>query len=243
MKLLNLNIGAPSIKRAQVQLEWLRKLKDIDIMILTEAKGNEGCNLIVRELVSEGYNVFAELPSGEYGVIIATKFNSKKVDINYSEIALPSRMTIVNIMLEELNFIIMGVYVPSNDKRKNVRKKRFMEDVINSIKKIEDCDNIILCGDFNTVTRTHVPKYGMFRKWEYDFFDALEEMNLIDVQEFLYPNNQVYSWFGRTGNSYKYDYCFVSSNLISCLSDILYSNESIEYGLTDHSLILLEMKI
>ena len=44
-KILELNIGNPSLERAQRQCDWLRE-KNYDIYILTETRNSKGCSYI-----------------------------------------------------------------------------------------------------------------------------------------------------------------------------------------------------
>lgn len=243
MKILNLNIGNPSIERAQAQIEWLLNDEEYEIIVLTETKKSIGCELIINKLKDNDYMIYTDKYSNDYGVIIASKLDGRRFDFLDENIPLRSRSSGITIRINDNIINVIGIYIPSNDKRKNTRKKLFMESVIESLSKFRSSDKILLCGDFNTVMRNHIPRYSMFRKWEYDFFDEIKKNGLEDVYDILYPNQQVYSWFGRTGNAYKYDYNFITNNLKENLKDVVYLNETIELKLTDHAAIIIDLDV
>lgn len=243
MKIINLNIGNPSIERAHAQVEWLFLSDKYDIIVLTETRKSVGCELIITKLKDNNYKIYTDDSSQDYGVIIAVKVEGISFDFLDENTPLRSRSSGVKISVNNNIINVVGIYVPSNDKRKNLRKKPFMEAVIKSLSKFRSTDKVLLCGDFNTVMRTHIPKYSMFRKWEYEFFDEIEKIGLEDVYDILYPNQQVYSWFGKTGNSYKYDYNFITKNLKKNLKDVVYLNETIELKLTDHAATVVELDV
>ncbi len=243
MKILNLNIGNPSVERARKQLNWILNKENYDIIILTEVKRSLGCALIESELRSVGYTVYTDIEIKEYGVLFATKHKCNIMEMRDIDINLSNRMIVANIRIKNEIINIIGIYVPSNDKRKNERKKIFLESVISFLSQFNSSDKIILCGDFNTVMRNHMPKYSMFRSWEYLFFDEIDKLGLIDSYESLYKNKQVYSWFGKNGNAYKYDYIFISNNLNKNLKDAIYLRDTIENKLSDHSASMIKLDI
>ncbi|MGL4868090.1 MAG: hypothetical protein ACRC4S_05530, partial [Cetobacterium sp.] len=167
------NIGNPSIDRAKLQLEWILD-KEWDILVLTEFKNSKGGVFIKNSLSSRGIEVFDNLlNSKDYGVLIVCKAKGfKKVKTSLLEV-LNERI----VYIENKHLSIMGVYVPSNDKNKLVRKKPFIENVI---KLLDKTPPDILCGDFNTITREHLPKYKTFKEWEYQFMDNILKMNYLD---------------------------------------------------------------
>ena len=88
-------------------------------------------------------------------------------------------------------------------------------------------------GDLNVVGREHLPRYSAFRSWEYDALDHVVDHGLVDVFAELHPGVQAHSWIGRTGNGYRYDYAFVSEDLITAVRDCEYMHEPRERGLSE----------
>lgn len=78
--------------------------------------------------------------------------------------------------------------------------------------------------------------------WEYNFYEHLLQSGYIDAFKMCHPNQQEYSWVGRTGNSYRYDYFFISQDLASNIKDCFFVHETRKLKLTDHSAIVLEVK-
>lgn len=222
-KIFCLNIGNPSIERAKKQMEWLEN-NEYDTLILTEYKKSSGGIFIKETLLKSNYLVFENLKTkNEYGVLIATKnkdFVEKRLEIDF----LPERL----VFIKNKVLSIMGVYVPANDKNKEIRKKTFIENLLLSIKKYKPS---IICGDFNTIFRTHIPKYKQFKEWEYEFMDNLKKLGYEDKSR-----ENDYSWFGRNGNNYKYDYFFVLK-IRKINYNVLYSKETIKLKLTDHAIL------
>ena len=81
IKIMTLNIGNPSILRAEKQIEWLQN-RDEDIFVLTETKNSAGCSLI--EAVFSGQRldyppfnfdvVFPKSSTNDLGVMCLSKF-------------------------------------------------------------------------------------------------------------------------------------------------------------------------
>lgn len=218
------NIGNPSIDRAKLQLEWLLK-KEWDILVLTEFKKSKGGIFLEESMISCEMETFHNLLNAkDYGVLIISRVKGlKKIETTLLE-NFNERV----VLIENKEISIMGIYVPSNDKNKLIRKKPFVEDII---KILDEKKPTILCGDFNTVTKEHVPKYKTFKEWEYNFMDNILRRGYIDKSKVT-----DYSWFGRTGNKYKYDYLFHKEDKV-ILESLNYNSDLIELKLTDHCII------
>lgn len=97
----------------------------------------------------------------------------------------------------------------------------------------------IVMGDLNVVGRDHLPRYSAFRAWEYDVFDRIRDLDFVDVFAALHPGVQAHSWIGRTGDGYRYDYVFVSPDLIGVVQGCEYVHEVRDERLSDHAGVLL----
>jgi len=236
------NISNPSLARAKKQFKILKEAK-YDVLVLTETKDSSGCNYLIDEFNSSNYYTIFDKPSGnEYGVLIVSKHKITK-SFFYSEgNYLHPRVQGVNVLFGSISCELIGVYVPSNDRKKILRKKRFIDELVGNLN-AKKVSNRILCGDFNSLEPNHFPKYGMFRKWEYDFYNKILFSGLIDAYRKLYPNKNEYSWVGRTGNGYRYDHFFISKNIEFNLVDTFYCNNLKKNNLTDHLSMVLEMEV
>lgn len=224
------NIANPSIDRAKLQLEWILK-KEWDILVLTEFKKSKGGIFLEESMVAYEMETFDNLlNSKDYGVLIISRIKGfKKIKTSSLE-NFNERV----VLIENKEISIMGIYVPSNDKNKLIRKKPFVENIINIL---DEKKPIILCGDFNTVTKEHIPKYKTFKEWEYNFMNSIVEMGYGDKSKAT-----DYSWFGRTGNKYKYDYLFYKEDKV-ILESLNYNSDLIESKLTDHCVVNGVVKI
>lgn len=252
IKIMTLNIGNPSILRAEKQIEWLQN-RDEDIFVLTETKNSAGCSLI--EAVFSGQRldyppfnfdvVFPKSSTNDLGVMCLSKFpiqstqyafeNSNQYYCRYihNEICLPEQI-----------LKTISLYVPSRNQtpEKILRKKTFIEETILSIKNLKHTPTII-CGDFNIISHDHIPRYKTFKSWEYLFYDQLIELGYVDAFKKCHPEAQEYSWVGRTNDGYRYDYCFVSADIQDRIVDCYFIHDTRKIKLTDHSALVLELSL
>ena len=228
-KILELNIGNPSFQRAQRQCAWM-KVKDYDIYVLTETRNSDGCNYISAYMESLGYQVIFPKPNGKnLGVMILSKIYLEKIDflLNPND-ELYGRFIKCHIAEGKYQFDLVGMYVPSRDRtyEKVLRKKRFCNIILDELK--NNGYNLVLCGDYNVISIDHVPHYSAYFQWEYQFLQELSNMHLIDIYELLHPNTQEYSWKGRTGNGYRYDYIHIGRSIIDRVNTCCYIHETRE---------------
>lgn len=254
IRILTLNIGNPSVTRAKRQLEWLNSRNE-DIIILTETKNSEGCHLIeqrmsngLRDLLSyqdnKEYDVcFPKSKTGDLGVMCISRIPFKRTEYPYEmNDTYYSRLLETSLDYYGRTLLVSSVYVPSRDNtpQKIDRKKNFLEGTLSYLSKIKNPSSIV-CGDFNIVDRNHHPHYNTFYEWEYEFYDSVLKLGYIDTYRYCHPNVDDYSWVGRTGDGYRYDYCFVSEYLASRIKQCDFVHETRTLGLTDHSGVYIEL--
>lgn len=255
MKLITLNIGNPSLERAKKQVNWIENI-DADIYVLTETKLSKGCLYIENYFSSKSifpfnsmkedtYSVyFPKSHTGDLGVMIISKYPIKKIKKCFGENnPYFSRVLDVVIDFGDIDFGIMGLYVPSRDmtQTKIDRKKNFVIDYLDYIKKNSKKSTIpyIICGDLNVLERNHFPKYKNYFEWEYDFYEQFEYFGYVDVFRYLYPNKNEHSWVGRTNNGYRYDHIFVSKSLVTNIEECYYIHDTRKTSITDHSAMVV----
>lgn len=251
---MSLNIGNPSLERAQRQCEWLVKRPE-DVFVLTETKNSRGCKFIEEYFVQYGFDLFSfnsetkyevNFPKSEtndLGVMIISKYPMDKL-YNYYPVqsVFYSRQTKVIIKKGECQLGIDGVYVPSRDRSEDKisRKKTFIDRLKKYIDN-KDKKKSIIMGDFNIIERKHFPHYSTFYEWEYEFYDFIIEQGYIDAYKHYNGNKLEHSWVGRTKNGYRYDYCFVSKDLIENIVSCDFVHETREIKLTDHSAVTVKL--
>ena len=254
IKLLSLNIGNPSLIRATRQCEWL-SMRDEDVLVLTETKNSQGCSYIEEfflnqsnTLFNDNYRIeydvcFPRSVTGDLGVMIISKHKISETSYLFEDKSIFfSRQLEVSIKYKNLFLNLMGLYVPSRDRseKKIQRKKGFIDKIIKCINSYKNSTNIIM-GDLNILDPNHIPHYSTFYKWEYDFYDFIVNNGFIDAYRFCNPYKNDYSWVGKTGNGYRYDYCFVSDSLIQNVVSCSFEHETRDLKLTDHSAITIEL--
>ncbi|MBR8842413.1 endonuclease/exonuclease/phosphatase family protein [Pseudoalteromonas sp. JC3] len=242
LKFICVNISNPSYERAKLIWEEL-KVGDFDVVCLTETKSSKGCEYIIDESANDGYKFFGEKPKGkDYGsfILVREKKGFEALDCSFNMGYMPERVSVVNLECNGRRVYVVNVYIPSRDRSegKIKRKKLFLSSLKEGFLNFPT-SGTVFCGDFNLVSRGHFPKYYIFKDWEYDFFDYLSSIGFVDSYNGC--ENMPYSWIGRTGNGYRYDYAYVGSE-VNVLSSV-YSSELLERKLTDHREINLKLKV
>lgn len=246
LKLFIWNIGNPSLSRAKQQCDFFSTYRS-DIFILTETKDSIGCSYIKDFFIQNGFFVDYKTPSDkfDYGVIIASNLKFYTSPFLSACKYLPSRISSIMINFNGIDYEIISLYIPSRDasKEKIVRKQKFVEQIISSLS-INKYSNMhrIICGDFNILEKSHIPHYTNFKQWEYKFYDDLLALGYMDCFKLKNPNTLEYSWVGRTGNGYRYDYAFCSMNLTANISNCFFIHTPRLSKLSDHSALIVELK-
>lgn len=223
LRLLCWNIRNPSIKTAMRQALWLKE-QPFDVFALTETKDSVGCNYLEKYFRARKYHILFPKPeAGGYGAMVISRFPFNSGFLSWFGSAR------TNSICRE-NLEIVNTYVP-NDRDKG--KKEFLERLAGSLK--NPPQPFIFCGDLNIIEPNHVPHYPIFEAWEYDFYRKMSELKLHDAFRAINPDAKEYSWFGRTGNGYRYDHCFVSGDLISNVRECYYLHGPRLKKLSDHS--------
>jgi exodeoxyribonuclease-3 len=243
IRFLTLNISGPSVARAELLAAFLDEM-DADVVVLTETRDNEGTRCLLNWCRDSGYLVNGALPSsrGERGVIVIRRVGPDSSPTAV-EVDLPHRLVIDNLT-DDASVRLMAAYVPSRDAsaQKIERKRTFLDQMATTLRNIAEQDRIVLMGDLNIVGRSHIPKYSAFKNWEYDALDSIVDAGLRDVFAEMNPGVQAYSWVGRTGHGYRYDYVFVSPDLLNVIDSCEYLQRPREQGITDHAAVLLTLR-
>jgi exodeoxyribonuclease-3 len=102
----------------------------------------------------------------------------------------------------------------------------------------------VVLGDFNILEPNHQPRYPIFRPFEYGFYEWFEQHGYRDAYRHLHPDDQEYSWVGRTGDGYRYDHAFVSRTLDSLVISSSYVHEPrTTVRISDHSGLSLRLAL
>lgn len=235
----NWNVSNPSLKRAIRQVEWLLDT-DSDVMILTETKFSKGCVYIKDRLKSFGYHViFPRSKANGYGVLLASKLRLRETEFsNYIDSNFRARAISVELPFLTTELEIIGIYVPN---KRDEEKRHFLQKLLKALENSPLTSYRMVCGDFNVLEPDHVPFYPKFESWEYGFYSDLSKYQLKDAFRCLNPGVQEYSWVGRTGDSYRYDHCFISHKLRPLIRKCCYLHEPRNLRLSDHSAMYIKV--
>jgi exodeoxyribonuclease III len=142
---------------------------------------------------------------------------------------------------------VAGVYVPSRDRSagKTEKKQTFVASLLATLDGLpaQTRDRLVLSGDYNVIARTHQPLHSGFLPFEFELLERLEAHGLVDAYKRCSPNEQAYSWIGRTGDGYRYDYFHVGQDLAERIRACGYLHETRERRLTDHAAVSLTVAV
>jgi exodeoxyribonuclease-3 len=245
LSLLTFNIGNPSADRARRQLAWLAR-RDEQVFVLTETKASAGCKLLVDAFTGAGYTVcFPQPGPGEYGSMIITRLPA--VSDPFGDVVgyLAARAASVILPAPGGPLRVIGLYVPSRDASpaKTDRKRKWLAACDAALAGTAGKPTLLL-GDLNVLEPGHKPRYPFFAPFEYDFYQALTGAHgLADAFRALHPEDNEYSWVGRTGDGYRYDHALCSQELAGHVTSCHYVHQPRFDKLSDHSALALHLDL
>lgn len=245
LRALSLNIGAAAAPRAEAILAWLRRRSE-DVFVITETSAGDGTRLLLEGLRARGYRTFSATDTRDRGVAVASRLPIHSLLDRHLSLTLPWRAAGV-VLDTQPRVALIGVYVPSRDRTpaKVARKEHFLDSLLASVQGLPVSlrGRLLVMGDYNTVSRRHLPRLPGFFPYEYAFHDQLERLGLVSAHELLSMDTQPHSWIGRTGNGYLYDYAHVGPSLHSTLERCSYLHGPRERGLTDHAAVAVRLAL
>lgn len=244
LSLITVNVGAPSLDRAQRQLQWLAHRPE-DILVLTETKATAGSQYLAEAFTAAGYTVtFPDHAPGELGVMIVSKLATTPDPLDAAMDYLPARTAGVVVDTDDGPVRVVGAYVPSRDAtaEKTERKKTWIQRFGRALDATAGERPLLVLGDLNVLEPTHQPAHrGQFAPFEYAFYTGLTDRHgLIDLFRHLHPDRVEHSWARRPELGYRYDHAHGSPALAERLTSCDYVHETRQPGpdgsrLTDHS--------
>ena len=130
-------------------------------------------------------------------------------------------------------FDVYSVYFPHK------KKHRLFEFLLDDELKHER--PAVIAGDYNSGINGVDQKGNSF--WYSEYFDVFDKKGYRDAFREIQGDVREYSWFSHQGNGYRYDHTFVSSALIPFINNCQYLHKWRENGLSDHSPMLLTLKV
>jgi exodeoxyribonuclease-3 len=247
LSILTVNIGAASRERAEVMLRWLAGRPE-SVFVLTETSAGDGTVYLLDRFRRAGYAVVhTPNTNGDRGTAIVSRVRvAAPLTAPFAGVTITGRIAAV-VLDTEPAIAVLGVYVPSRDRsaNKTEKKQRFVASLLRALDELpgELRDRLVLGGDYNVIHRTHRPLHPGFLPFEFGMLETLERHGLVDAHEQCSPGEQVYSWVGRTGDGYRYDYFHVGRELAHRIAGCGYLHETREQRLTDHAAVELRLAV
>ncbi|GHE71226.1 endonuclease [Streptomyces lavendulocolor] len=249
VRLLLFNTQNASPDRARRQAAWIASQEGADTAVLTEVSSTRGGDALVTALTERGYaTVIAPQPAeADYRTVIACRTaDAHKVESPVT--VTPHRAPVARVTIGGHDIIVLGLYVPSRGPKehRNVAKRAFQDAVTEALPKLHAAYPdipVIVAGDLNVIERGHQPPHKVFGAWEYAFYDSFQAAGLTDAFRHLHPDKIAHSWYGRSGNGFRFDHIFVSTAHVTQVLACDYHQEAREAGLTDHAVMTVHFRL
>jgi exodeoxyribonuclease III len=248
IRLLVFNAQHASPARARRQAAWIASQETADIVIITEVSPGPGGHALTGALAGHGYgSVLAPEPATpDYRTVLASR--GPDLTAVPSQISvLPHRGPAAIITLAGQVIGLLGLYVPSRGpkERRNQDKRAFQHAVTQALPGFlaQSAGLVIVAGDLNVVEPGHIPHHAVFGDWEYDFYRSFTSAGLTDAYRLLHPGTAGHSWYGRSGQGYRFDHAFVTGQHSSQVRACDYLHASRQLGLTDHAAMTLTVDL
>jgi exodeoxyribonuclease III len=230
LRLLAWNIRQGGGARLPVICEALRR-HDADVLVLSEYRGGDSALRLNEALERLGYPHRTALrpPPGKAGVLVAARRRFRAHAVLDDALLDPYRL--IHVEIGRLS--LCGVYMPNL-----LAKVPYWEAVVAGLAgKIDG--HALAIGDFNTC-RAYVDEPGAIDRCAY-FMDRVAELGFCDLWRHHYPEGREFSWYSHRGNGFRIDHAFLSPALAKRAKAIRYSHEERLAGLSDHSLLILDL--
>lgn len=245
---VTVNIGAASRERAERMLGWLAG-RDDDVILLTETSAGEGTSYLLEQFRRAGYVVVNTADvDGDRGAALISRIPiaaASGLD-PFGEVSIPARVAAAELCTTPRSWWV-SVYVPSRDRsaHKTLRKEMFITSLLKAVEQLPagQRDHLVIGGDYNVIGRDHRPLHPGFLPFEFGLLDTLAAEGFVDVHARCVPGSQPYSWIGRTGDGYRYDYFHAGPSLAGAVTGCAYLHDTREQGLTDHAAVELRLDV
>ena len=205
--------------------------KSPEVIALSEYRNNKSGILLRTSLLRLGYRfqVVSHAQKDVNSAILASKYPCStaifpKCDIEYDH----------NIVCGRLPaFDIYSVYFPH-------KKKHRLFEFLTEQELSPDRPAIIV-GDYNTGINGVDQAGKSF--WYEEQLLTLGKLGYIDAFRAVNGDKKEYSWYSHQGNGYRYDHTYISDDLVPFIADCQYLHKYREEGLSDHSPMLLTLKV
>jgi exodeoxyribonuclease III len=214
--------------------------------VLTETSSGAGTEVLASGLAARGYDVIATPPNNDRGVLIASKVRVRTRLCAKLEVTLPWRAAGV-VLDTSPPLAVVGIYVPSRDRTpaKIAKKREFISSFLRGLEGLSTRvrKHLLIAGDYNVISRRHDPPRKGYFSYEYAFHEALEGLGFAAGHELRTNGEHPYSWVGRTGDGYLYDYVHLSTELQPRIHMCEYVHDTRKRRLSDHSAVAFSCRL
>jgi exodeoxyribonuclease III len=246
LSFLTVNLGAAALVRAGDLLRWLVARPE-DVFLLTETSNGTGTAFVLERFRRAGFAVVHTTdPNGDRGTALVSRVRVAGRFPGFTGVTIPGRVAAA-VLATEPTVAVAGLYVPSRDRStdKTEKKQAFVASLLKALDELPAVlrEHLVVGGDYNVIARTHRPLHPGFLPFEFGLLEQLEAHGLVDAHEQCSPGEQPYSWIGRTGDGYRYDYFHVGRELAGRIQSCSYLHETREHRLTDHAAVTLTLDV
>jgi exodeoxyribonuclease III len=246
LTVLTLNVQHAGPARARALVKWISEAISPDVVVLTEVGIGQGRRTLLDELSVARFATLVAAPADcpDYSVIVASRLGHARLH-DARPVVLPHRLGAIRLLMPASALIVVGIYVPSRGAGpvRNLAKRTFQDAAARLLRDLLggiESAGVIVAGDFNVIEPSHVPAYRVFQSWEYDFYNGMNGMGLVDAFRLLHPDDMSYSWYGASGrNGYRFDHAFITATHSYRVTDCKYLDFPRLTGLSDHSALIL----
>ena len=229
MRILTWNIRHGGGARAASIAERVANLAP-DIAVLTEYRSNAAGELILDSLRGSGF-LFAitnGAPPRTNSVAIVARepISAQPVAGLGADSHRAIRARVADLELVALYFGLDKQKIPLFEALSELSSDMLAQDSL-------------LIGDFNT--GHHFVDEAGSTFVASDRLKHLETQGWIDVWRSRNPDAREFSWYSTAGNGFRLDHALASPSLNSKISNVRYSHDERLEGLSDHSVLLLEL--
>ena len=204
---------------------------DADVLILSEYRGGDSADRLLVALKASGYRHVTRLvpPLGRTGVLIASRRRFVERGPVCARVEEPWRLVDVDLGVLRLT----GVYMPNL-----LKKVPYWQTLVDAFGARATGDALAI-GDFNTC-RAYVDEPGAIDATAH-FMDRMDAIGFRDLWRHRYPDGREFTWYSHRGTGFRIDHAFLSPSLANRAGAVRYSHEERLAGLSDHSVLLLDL--
>jgi exodeoxyribonuclease III len=241
-RFLTLNVGAAIVPRMVRIWDWIAR-QEADFIVLTETSRGPGTSWLVEQSRVSGFNVVQnDCSCNGRGVTIFCTASLGMEETGDRYCLGDHCRLVIRKLPGDPPVHLVAMYAHSRRRRDDVvsRKMRLLEEAERVLGVLQDQD-CIFGGDFNVASPRTIRQHTGFLPFEARFLGMVEEMGFQDASAGCAEDDR-YSWVGRTGKRYQYDFWYVSKSLKDQVERCGYIHETRSpLAISDHSAVVLDL--